>query len=778
MSNVIPRRDEKDEVDLEGIEVYTQQLMELNAQSQDAVRDFALHDIDDQEGIERELLEMHDTMTKLYDQVARFSEDIMTEDFDMAYLRERISQAEGESKQQLEQALEELQVRSERNLSEVWMAKVMAWLHQAAAASSPFIDKENAEKADSASRYLSAVYTMLERPFTAVARKTDGTTKLRRVALGHMAHELIKEAGDEAADELAEIIGKNKAAEAEFYDEFLNELISKESTFRQAFNPFDEIVWRDILSTFVFEQATDLYNEAIPSLDRSSRVSKDKIAATKSWKQNTAGLSEVYLAMTYTDIADTQMRAGNLEDASKLYMTASEAFGRAEKCFAEALSLQGNAEQSRSDKEHKKAQALFCSAEAAVGTLTDLLRLGNKDEAILVLKEIFRNLRKSEKLSNTRELTAAIKENLRIFSFVEEQLKKDYDTTSSILDQIELAKGIRREGLIQDVNKSLDDVRDLMGKEPPKALESIREGLTSLGILLSLETEDDEITELRNRTLALLNNVKYVIQFRLSSQLQHGVNFIQSRILENLHAKEAATYYKVVGEPEPAEELTDLGKLAVATAYASEAQIFARQAEQWAFRAQIERAGTLNRLEDEISQIEEDEDALSNAIEAHENSIQRIKHTMAAFQSASEELASVQREDIRKKNNVEDQVQQLQGVVMKFKGDFSRLMGAKSDFMAEYESMKGEPSKARKHYTDASDWLRQAVGNYSYAAQVFQQIGDASAAQNVDTRAQTADLLARSVWDNRQRLERDQEPKYKGEAELAALYLGTTGGQG
>jgi hypothetical protein len=94
VSNVIPRRDEKDEVDLEGIEVYTQQLMELNAESQDAVRDFALHDIDDQEGIERELLEMHDTMTKLYDQVARFSEDIMTEDFDMAYLRERISQAE------------------------------------------------------------------------------------------------------------------------------------------------------------------------------------------------------------------------------------------------------------------------------------------------------------------------------------------------------------------------------------------------------------------------------------------------------------------------------------------------------------------------------------------------------------------------------------------------------------------------------------------------------------------------------------------------------------
>ncbi len=775
MSNVIPRREKGENLDLEGIDVYTKNLMELNAQSQNAIRTFVLHDIDDKEGFEKKLTEMHDAMTRLYDQVAKFSEDIMTEDFDIAYLRNRIALAEGESKQQMEEALDELQVKSEKNLGEVWMAKVMAWLHQAAAASSPFIDTENKEKADGASRYLSQVYTMLERSFAAVARKTEGTTKLRRVALGHMAHKLIKESGHKGKEELAEIIGKNKAAEAEFYDDFLKELIGKESTFRQAFNPFDEIIWRDILNTYVFERATDLYNEAIPNLDKSSRVSKDKIAMTKSWKQNTAGLSEVYLAMTYTDIADSQMRDGNLEDASKLYMTASNAFGRAEKCFAEVMSLQGNAEQSRNDKEHKKAQALFCKAEAAVGTLSDLLRINNRDEAIVVLEEIFEDLRKSENLSKTRELTGAVKENLRIFSFVENQLKKSQSTTDSIIDQIELAKGIRREGLIQDVNKSLDDTTSLMTNDPPKALESLREGLTSLGILLSLEREDDEITLLRNRTIALLNNVKYVIQFRLSSQLQTGVNFIQSRILENLHAKDAAEYYKVIGELEQAEELTDLGKLAVATAYASEAQIFARQSEQWAFRAQLERTGALSRLEDEIAQIEEDEEALPNAIQAHDTCIERIKHTMAAFQSAAKELDGVQRQDIRKKNNVEDQVKQLQGVVMKFKGDLSRLEGAKSDFMAEYASMKGEGSKARKHYTDASDWLRQAVGSYSYATQVFQQLGDANAAQNVDTRAKTADLLARSVWDNRQKLERQQEPKYKSQAELAALYLGTTG---
>ncbi len=61
----------------------------------------------------------------------------------------------------------------------------------------------------------------------------------------------------------------------------------------------------------------------------------------KSWKQNTAGLSEVYLAMTYNDIADAQMRAGNLEDASKLYQVSSDAFGRAEKCFQRGASAPG-----------------------------------------------------------------------------------------------------------------------------------------------------------------------------------------------------------------------------------------------------------------------------------------------------------------------------------------------------------------------------------------------------------------------------------------------------
>jgi hypothetical protein len=135
----------------------------------------------------------------------------------------------------------------------------------------------------------------------------------------------------------------------------------------------------------------------------------------------------------------------------------------------------------------------------------------------------------------------------------------------------------------------------------------------------------------------------------------------------------------------------------------------------------------------------------------------------------------VKGETIRTKNNVEAQVKQLQGVVMKFKGDLSRLEGAKNDFMAEYLFLKGEKSKAKIHYSDANDQLREAVGNYTTAAQVFQQVGDAQSAQNVDTKAKTTDLLARSIWDNRQRIDRDQDPSVKGETELAALYLGAGG---
>ncbi|MFW9925716.1 MAG: hypothetical protein ACFFDM_03000, partial [Candidatus Thorarchaeota archaeon] len=430
---------------------------------------------------------------------------------------------------------------------------------------------------------------------------------LRRVALGVQAYNLLKESLEADDDELTSILGKNKSAEAEFYDEFLNELIGLESTFRQAFNPFDELLWRDIISSFIFEQATDLYNEAIPHFKK-KKEHKDRLAMIKSWKQNTAGLSEVYLAMTYNDIADAQMRAGNLEDASKLYQVASDAFGRAEKCFREVIALQLNAEQSRLDKEQKKAQSLFCSVEANVQTLIELIKVNNKTEANQVLKDIFKHLEKADELAKTRELTSAIKEEMKTYTFVRDQLKKKRGKAadiSSLIDQIAFAKDLRKTGLIQDVSKSLDEASMVMASKPADALDEIREGLNSLGILLSLEAEDQEVGELRNKTLALLNNVKYMIQFQLSSQLQHGVKFIMSRILENLHAAEAASYYKVIGQKGPAEELMDLGKLALATAFASEAQVYSRQSEQWSFRAQIDRLNAFRKIEDELAMLEE-----------------------------------------------------------------------------------------------------------------------------------------------------------------------------
>ena len=778
MSNVLPRakKKKKDTTDTDDTIIYTSLLFELNIKAQDAVRAFALHDIDDRSGLEKRRMNMHDAFTVLYNSFAAFNEQIMIADFDISYLRNRIGQSEGEVREQLEEALEEIQAESQKNLADVWMARVMAWLHQAAAASGPFVEEEDQEKLKSASKHLAAVYTMLEKPFSAIPAKVDGTLKLRRVALGIQAYNLLKESLEAEDAELTSILGKNKSAEAEFYDEFLNELVGQESTFRQAFNPFDELLWRDIISSFIFEQATDLYNEAIPHFKK-KREHKEKLSMIKSWKQNTAGLSEVYLAMTYNDIADAQMRAGNLEDASKLYQVASDAFGRAEKCFRLVIALQPNAEQSRVDKEQKKAQSLFCSVEANVKTLTDLIKVNNKTEANLVLKDIFKHLAKAEKLAKTRELTSAIKEETKTYAFVKEQLKKKKGKSadiSGLIDQIEFAKDLRKTGLIQDVSKSLDEAYLVMASKPADALDAIREGLNSLGILLSLEAEDEEVGELRNRTLALLNNVKYMIQFQLSSQLQQGVKFIMSRILENLHAAEAASYYKIIGETEPAEELTDLGKLALATAFASEAQVYSRQSEQWAFRAQVERANAFRKLEDEIAMLEED-DPIEDALDIHNGTINKIKQTVASFEAAANELDSVAGPDIRAKNNVDDQVKQLQGVVMKFKGDLSRILGAKNDFLAEFMFKTGEKSKAKIHYSDANDQLREAVGNYTVAAQVFQQVGDAQAAQNVDSRAKTTDLLARSIWDNRQRIDMDQEPSEKGEPELVALYLGTTG---
>ncbi len=756
------------------IQIYTSLLFELNLKAQDAVREFALHDIDDREGIELKRIAMHDSFTELYDNVASFSQQVMVGDFDLAYLRNRVAQSEGEAREQLETALEDLTAQTQSNLADVWMSRVMAWLHQAAAASGPFVENEHEDKLRNASKYLAKVYTMLEKPFSAIPHKVDGTQKLRRVALGLQAYNLMKASLEEDDDELTSILGKIKSAEAEFYDEFLNELIGKESTFRQAFNPFDELIWRDILSSFIFEQATDLYNEVLPLFKKKKEL-KEKVSTIKSWKSNTSGLSEVYLAMTYTDIADAQMRAGNLEDASKLYIVASDAFGRAEKCFREVLALQSNAEQSRIDKEQKKAQSLFCSAESSVRILTELLQLNNKTEAKKVLKEIFKNLRKAEKLAKTRELTGAIQGDLKTYAFVQDLLKKRGDgDISGIIAQIQFAKDLRKTALIQDISKSMDETKIEMSKNPADSLDSIRQGLDTLGILLSLENEDAEVGELRNKTLALLNNVKYMIQFQQSSQLEQGVKFIMSRILENLHAEEAASYYKIIGENDAAQELMDLGKLALATAFASEAQVYSRQSEQLAFRAQIERLNTFQKLKDELAMLEED-DPLENALEIHDGTISKVKQTVASFEAAANELDSVKGEDIRLKNNVEDQVKQLQGVVMKFKGDLSRIEGAKSDFMGEYMYMQGEKSKAKIHFSDANDQLREAVGNYNVAAQVFQQVGDAQSAQNVDTKAKTTDLLARSIWDNRHRIDRDQEPSPKGEPELAALYLGAGG---
>jgi len=752
------------------VKVYSSSFFELNLEIQDAVREFILHDIDDIEGLENKRIQMHNAFTNLYEEITRFGQDVMAESFDMAFLRKGIAQAEPEVKEQMQAALEDLVEQEKSQLGEIWMIKVLAWLHQSAASSSPFVEESNQESKQKALTLMADIYTMLEKPFSAVPSKVDGTQKLRRVALSDKAHSLqMKAKGGENGT--SHLIVNTKISKAEFYDEFLNELIGNESTFRQAFNPFDELLWRDLLSSFIFEESTELYNEVIPLLKDLDDEEEHELEKLTDWKKNTAGLSEVYCAMIYNDIADAQMRNGNLEDASKLYMTSSEAFGRAEKAFKEVPKLHDNAQQSEKDKKHRKAQALFCRAENSVKTLSDLLTIDNRKGAIKLLEDIFKDLQKAEKLSKRRELTAAIQENLRTFSFAEDMLGKQEKNLKNIAEHIKFAKDLRKTGLIQNVNKHLDEASAQMRNKPADALEEIREGLSILGILLNLEAEDKEVRHLRNKTLAFLAHIKYLIQFKLSSQLEGGLKFIQSRILENLHAEEAASYYKIIGEQDTAAELMDRGRLAFATAYASEAQIYSKQSEQLSFKTQLDRINLSGELDEEVAELKE-ERILQKGVKSHDVTLNRIECAKAAFEAAANELDSVKNSRIREKNNVDMQVRQLRGVVMKLNGDLARIQGAKDDFMAEVSSKLGDEREAKRLYSDASDKLRNAVGDYSDAVQVFREIGDNQAAQNVEGRAKIADLLARGVWDNKQRIGRDQEPNYKGQDELIALYQG------
>jgi GMP synthase PP-ATPase subunit len=75
------------ETEEEEVTVYASRLFELNLMAQDAVREFALHDIDDTEGLEKKRVTMHDAFTELYDEAAGFIEAAMSQEFDVAYLR-------------------------------------------------------------------------------------------------------------------------------------------------------------------------------------------------------------------------------------------------------------------------------------------------------------------------------------------------------------------------------------------------------------------------------------------------------------------------------------------------------------------------------------------------------------------------------------------------------------------------------------------------------------------------------------------------------------------
>ena len=61
----------------------------------------------------------------------------------------------------------------------------------------------------------------------------------------------------------------------------------------------------------------------------------------------------------------------------------------------------------------EEALSLFCRAELSVPTLSELLEVNNKEEAMTVLAEIFKDLKKAEKLAKARELVALLRRTSR-----------------------------------------------------------------------------------------------------------------------------------------------------------------------------------------------------------------------------------------------------------------------------------------------------------------------------------------------------------------------------
>jgi hypothetical protein len=70
----LSNRHPKQEDLTDDVTVHTSKLYELNILVQDGVKEFALTDIDDKETLERKRILMHDAFTKLYDEIATFSE--------------------------------------------------------------------------------------------------------------------------------------------------------------------------------------------------------------------------------------------------------------------------------------------------------------------------------------------------------------------------------------------------------------------------------------------------------------------------------------------------------------------------------------------------------------------------------------------------------------------------------------------------------------------------------------------------------------------------------
>ncbi len=757
--------------------LYTDIILQLEETAQKSIHDFATHDVSDLEGLEKKRKKMHEDFFNIYSKILDLIRIVRSEiQFDIDFTSKRFSFTKNEQEQsQIKQALEKLKIEYSNNLSIEWRFRVFAWAHKHATTKGIFIDELNEDAQKESIRLLSDLYNMLDLPFSTIVSKTDGAQKLRQVAITYKVKSLLE--ANKAADdkEISDIVTKNYISEGEFYDDYLNELLEDESILRGAFNPYDDILWKDILSIFAYEEAMKKYENAINSLENSAQFGKREQELVKQWKTNVEGLIHIYKAALYSDIANIQIEIGNYSNAGLMFKKSAEEFNNAKEVFKREPQLKDNAERAQKDGEGIFAEGLLAEAVSYEKDFEKAIQEGDREKANELIDKILKNLDEAGNLNSSSEISRAIEEDKRTYTFIKDMIKNTEQDIKSIKQQLDFARGLRKTGLIQTIESLIKDTEKDMERNPSEALNSIKKALKNLGLLEIMVPDDEKTKLLSNHIQALSNHVKYLIQYEISSKVSSQIIFVISRIIEYLTLKDAAKYYRKIKNTDKAEQLEDFANLALSTAYTTEANIFLKNSEQSTFNARVIREQTMEELKDidkvNITQ-EKITSILSEAEKLHDAVIESATKCLMAFKKTAEQLKKIKTEKIKQQNNTEIQLQQLEIYMIKLEADINRFNAAKEILIGEVYAKKKDLLKAGRYFSKATDYLRTASQMYGNSANKLSMIGQGKLAESIAAKAQSANFLSRITWDNRQKAQQQQKIRFFSDVELNELYEG------